>query len=50
MTLEIVDDQGVIYSGPDEEVLEKWSNMDESMKDVTPKGNVKLVKVIGVWK
>jgi len=49
MSLEIVDDQGVIFSGSEEFVMEKWHDMDNSMSGVTSKGNVKLIEVMGVW-
>ena len=49
--LEIVDDNGVIESGPEDEVLEAWNRLLSGKYGTVPfKGDVKLVEVLGVWR
>lgn len=52
--LEIIDDNGVIESGPEEEVLEAWDRLLSGKYDtrgmIPFKGDVKLVEVLGVWR
>jgi hypothetical protein len=51
--LEIIDDNGVIESGPEDEVLDAWDRLLSGKYDtrgmIPFKGDVKLVEVRGVW-
>ncbi len=45
---EIIDDQGVIYSGTEIEMMEQWENITNQEDDIEWTGDLRLVKVVSI--
>jgi len=47
---EIVDDKGVLHSGPEDEMISKWEELTEGETEEEWTGDLKLVEVHGIHK
>ena len=47
---EIIDDQGVIYSGTEIEMMEQWEKITNQEDDIEWTGDLRLVKVVSIFR